>query len=31
MKEACQRLKQEKDFVFVYEIYEDWNSPKHAK
>ena len=27
---TAQRLKQEKAFVSVYEIYDDWNSPKHA-
>lgn len=29
-KRTTQRLKQKKTYVFVYEISEDWNSPKHV-
>ena len=29
-KRTAQRLKQQKTLVSVYEIFEDWNSQKHA-
>jgi len=28
-KRTAQRVKQKQSYVFVYEISEDWNSPKH--